>query len=71
MILKYLVKSDDGACGWNYHSDVKDASVRYDDKTKCTHVRVVEANDVHYDLVIQGTAYLLNDSGKTIERIAV
>lgn len=59
---------------WNYYDNIKTASIYYEKETKCPCVDMSFNNTTpdygHIVLAITDLAFLLNDNGKTIERIA-
>lgn len=79
MILKYKTIYEYGyseneptevkADRWNYIDGITDCGVYFDTKAGCTMFHFVEnGNDVI--LALHNEAYLINDAGKTIEKIA-
>lgn len=68
MILKYLTNFD-GVDRWNFVDGIKNASVYWDTANKCACVDITEHSGNNYVLAIHAEAYLLNDFGKTIEKV--
>jgi len=77
MILKYKTKfetsSDPQATNkvdrWNYIDNVNDCAVFYDQDEGCTMFEYY-VDGCRILLALHGEAYLINDSGKTIDKIA-
>lgn len=79
MILKYKTNMEYGhdenatkaikVDRWNYVDGITDCGIFYDQRAKCTCIEFGE-NDKHMVLALHDEAYLINDNGKTIEKIA-
>jgi hypothetical protein len=75
MILKYrTTREENGAfCDiWNFVDGITDCSVFFDSSPacNCTCIEIYKnQNRDHMILALHDTAYLINDSGKTIEKI--
>lgn len=74
MILKYRTTRE-GECSsydmWNYIDGITNCSVFFDDdpSRECTCIEFGDGQN-HTILALHDEAYLINDSGKTIEKIA-
>lgn len=75
MILKYKTtrREDYGTHGgnydvWNFIDNVKACSLYFDPDAKCTCIEIGEGLN-HMVLALHDEAYLINDNGKTIEKI--
>ena len=71
MILKYLTKFNDKTDRWNYVDGIKEAGVFFDDEHGCTMIHITSQNGDEYGLALHKTAYLLNEAGKTIDRLTL
>lgn len=71
MILKYATSRDNETAMWNYVDGIKDASVFFDNELQCTCVNITRYNGDEFGIALHNTAYLLNESGKTIERLTL
>lgn len=74
MILKNLDYKQSENCSsvyeeWNYLDNITSASVYYDEGSKMTVVRCHFRDDSLVTLAIPNVAYLMSDTGKTIEKI--
>lgn len=54
---------------WNYFDNIASASNYYDEDTKMTVVRCKFQNGNFVTIAVPCVAYLMSDSGKTIEKI--
>ena len=54
---------------WNYLDNIVNASVYYDEGSKMTVVRCRFKDDSLLTIAIPNVAYLMSDTGKTIEKI--
>ena len=75
MILKYRTTREDAGAFydvWHYVDGITDCSVFFDNSPEfnCTCIEICknQTRD-HMILALHDTAYLINDSGKTIEKI--
>lgn len=74
MVFKWLTyekdsKGDGYHENWHFVDNVKESSVYWDEKLRCTCVHVSIGNDEGCVYPVYNAAFLLSDSGKTIERI--
>lgn len=75
MILKYRTTREDGNVQydmWHYVDGITDCSVFFDSRPEynCTCIEICKnQNREHMILALYDEAYLINDSGKTIEKI--
>ena len=53
---------------WNFIDNVKACSLYFDPDAKCTCIEIGEGLN-HMVLALHDEAYLINDNGKTIEKI--
>lgn len=75
MILKLVnyekIKGEDGANEVvNYIDKIMNASVKYDEASGMPIVKCTFENKAVISIDVPGVAYLMNDNGKTIDRIA-
>lgn len=54
---------------WNYFDNIVSASCYFDEETKMTVVRCLFRDDNVITISIPNVAYLMSDTGKTIEKI--
>lgn len=54
---------------WNYFDNITSASVYYDEGIKMTVVRCRFRDDSLVTLAVPNVAYLMSDTGKTVEKI--
>lgn len=74
MVFKWLTyekdsKGDGYHENWHFVDNVKESSVYWNEELRCTCVHVSIGNDEGCVYPIYNAAFLLSDSGKTIERI--
>lgn len=71
MVFKYKSALEDGTPCWDYFDNVRSANTFYSDGMKTNCVTLFFENDEENGMVIPVTeeGYLMNDSGKTIEKI--
>ena len=69
MILKFRTTIEGNCDKWNYIDGIVSCGVFYDTKEKCTMVEFKDNGGI-ITLALQDEAYLINDNGKTIEKIA-
>ena len=70
MILKQKISTAEGIKnGWHYTGGITECAVYYDNEMKCLCVDLTKDKDCI--IAIHSEAYLMNDDGKTIERICL
>lgn len=71
MILKTLThRGKHGVCDcWNFYDKIEAASVYFDDDANETCIDIRFSNGENETLIVLDEMYLLNDSGRTIEKI--
>lgn len=74
MVFKWLTyekdsKGDGYHENWHFVDNVKESSVYWSEELRCTCVHVSIGNDEGCVYPVHNAAFLLSDSGKTIERI--
>jgi hypothetical protein len=76
MILKYKTtkRVDEGDRGsnydqWNFVDNITNCSVYFNPTTNCTCIDISHGGE-YMSLALHEEAYLINDAGKTIEKIA-
>lgn len=74
MVFKWLTyekdsKGDGYHENWHFVDNVKESFVYWDEELRCTCVHVSIGNDEGCVYPVHNAAFLLSDSGRTIERI--
>jgi len=74
MVFKWLTYEKDSKGNgyheiWHFVDNVKESSVYWDEELRCTCVHVSIGNDEGCVYPVHNAAFILSDSGKTIERI--
>jgi hypothetical protein len=80
MVLKYLTKCEVGSKvptdnvfrdQWNFVGGITNASIYWDETNNATVAALEFESQPHMKIALYHEAYLLNENGKTIERIRV